>query len=164
MNKKINIILIIIILIVIGISIFFIYKNSLENNLETPNHEENNNNISKNFILNGKYVVTYNDKTPKDYKANTPSTLIINSDNTFIFNYNACADMQDLNGDYEIIDNKLILSNYKTRNQYEISSVLPETLSFTIISNDEIYLNDFLGCVIDSNDYDKGYGSFKKTE
>ena len=159
MKKSYLVIILVSVFIVLGGLLFYNYtKNSVQDDKETTENkdniptEENNNNNN----ISGNYIITYTDKTPKDIKANVASTLIINSDATFLFKYNNCDIMPEISGKYEIKDDILTLLDTANINQ-------GKNITFTIVSNNEIYLNDSIGCVINAQEYQKGNGSFKKT-
>lgn len=124
-----------------------------ETNDNTTNKDDNK------YSLLGKYVITYTDKTPKDYLGNTPSELTLNEDNTFNFKFNNCEGMVDITGTYEINGNTFTLID-----TFDYSGNKKEP-TFTIVSNDEFYLNETFACIqMTYDDYEKGYGSFKKVD
>ena len=77
---------------------------------------------------------------------------------------------------YEVIDDKIILEGggpmdyfyndfLKRARSYEDGQVVKDedmTISFTIVSDDEIYPNFDVGCVFGYEDYQKGYTSYVK--
>lgn len=180
--KRKNLIIVLLIIIIIVLSGLLIWQNlklNENNKLKEPDQEQNNNEQNQdvsdkndgndqeqgisnqddnNYSLIGKYVVTYTDSTPNDVKGNVPSELILNQDNTFNFKYNNCDDFYTATGTFEINGNKLVLSNLSK----PINS--NNTIIFTIVSNNEIYLNTFIGCIIDDKAFENGYGSFKKVD
>lgn len=146
---KIKNLIIVLLIIIIIVLLGLLINNKLN---------ENNKSIEQNNSLIGKYVITYSDIAPIDIKNNLPSELILNHDNTFNFRYNNCDDFYIITGEFKINGEKLVLSNLsKPINNYN-------TISFNIVSNNELYLNNFIGCVINYNEYQKGYGSFKKID
>ena len=156
MKKGYLVIILVSVFIVLGGILFYNYtKNSIHNNKDITENKDKDNIPTEENNISGNYIVTYTDKAPEDFKANVASTLIINSDTTFLFKYNNCDIMQEISGKYEVKDNILTLLDTANINQ-------GKNITFTIVSNVEIYLNDSLGCVINAQVYQKGYGSFKK--
>lgn len=170
--KKENIIvtILIIIIIALGISIFLVFnkynmnnrKNNEPNNTEKDqeNNDENipgDNPIEDNVKLkSGTYHLTFKDTAPDDFKANTPSTIVINDDSTFTYKYNKCEYMEDIKGTYSIDDNNnMKFTNLEITGPYEISSLNVDTINFTLLSNGEFYINSdvFLGCETTGNQY-----------
>ena len=168
MEKKNNILIILIIILSVlvgGLGSFIVYDKVLnkdtnvgdttnENKVEENTTNENDN-ISKEDNYYGTYTVKYYENTNEDIKANKESSLTLNTDNTFVFNYNACAGMIDVKGKYEIKDNKIILSNLTSGYQDVLDGNLNghTNLEFIIVSENEIYLNfeyDF-ACTIAGN-------------
>lgn len=157
MKKSYLVIILVSVFIVLGGLLFYNYtKNSVQDDKETTENKDNIPTKENNTNISGNYIVTYTDKATEAAKANVKSTLTINSDATFLFQYNNCDMMQEISGKYEIKDNILTLLD-TDKIKYG------KNITFTIVSNDEIYLNDSIGCVLSAQEYQKGYGSFKKT-
>ncbi len=110
----------------------------------------------KDFSSNGTYVVTYTKDAIGNISEDTPSILTLKDDKTYEFLYNRCDSMVTLKGKYEIKGKTLTLVDSKKTLKKDTD------LTFTIVDDSEIYLNDWLSCVIEKEAYDNGYGSFKK--
>ncbi len=154
MKKQIiTIIITAIIVSLLDFGIFYLCKDKLfkDNNPSTTENEEN-----KDFTSKGTYIVTYTDKAEGNISEDTPSILTINEDKTYEFLYNRCDSMITIKGKYEVKDNTLTLVDSKKTLSKD------KDLTFTIVDDSEIYLNDWLSCVIEKEAYDNGYGSFKK--
>lgn len=114
--------------------------------LATLNKEE----IEANKMI-GTFKIIYKDPT-SEVADNKASTITLKSDNTFTFNANLCAGMIDIQGKYTISNNKMTFNNLKSDYPDMIEEQF-STIQFTIVSNDEFYLNDDsnIGCTIDGN-------------
>ncbi len=122
------------------------------------NNQQDNGSFFLNSIVKDQYIITYTEKTPENIKKNTPSIITLYENGNFSFNYNNCDSIQGIFGKYEIDGNKLTLTeiSYKSQNINQFV--------FTYVSENELYLNSPRGCVIDSNSYNEGYGSFKRVK
>jgi len=140
-----------------------IVENKIDNN-KNEIKEENNDlneetNIDNDVLDNSKYYGTYTVKYNEDFdmKENVPSTLTLNSNNSFVFVWNICRGMMEVNGVYNIIDNKIILSDLTAAYDKEILDYHlgdRTTLEFVIVSENEIYLNletEMFACTITGN-------------
>ena len=149
MKKQVIIVVITAVVVsLLDFGIFYLCKDSLfkDNNSSKTNNENTNttDNENKDFTSNGTYVVTYTDKAiENDYATSVPSILTIHKDNTYEFLYNRCDQIVLVKGNYEV-------------------KGLDKDLTFTIVNDNEVYLNEWLSCTIGKEDYNNGYGSFKK--
>ena len=127
----------------------------------------------------GTYIETYKDAIPEDWKRKNEasfSRLILHEDGTCFFIWNNCDAMYVVTPSYEVIDDKIVLEGggpmdyfyndfLKRARSFEDGQVVKDedmTISFTIVSDDEIYPNFDVGCVFGYEDYQKGYASFIK--
>ena len=127
----------------------------------------------------GTYIETYKDAMPESLERKNEaclSRLILNEDGSCLFIYNNCDAMYVVTPSYEVVDDKIILEGggpmdyfyndfLKRARSYEDGQVVKDegmTISFTIVSHDEIYPNFDIGCVFGYEDYQKGYTSFIK--
>ena len=159
-KQVITIIITALVVSLLDFGIFYLCKDALfkDNNSsinnEKPNTTEGEN---KDFTSNGTYVVTYTDKGIENgLTASVPSTLTLNEDKSYVFLYNRCDQMVLVKGNYEVKDNVITLVDSKTTTHNN------EDLTFTIVNDNEIYLNEFYSCTISKDDYNNGLGSFKK--
>lgn len=138
-------------------------KNEIKEESNDLNEEPNTDNkVSDNSKYYGTYTVKYNDDSV--WIENVPSTLTLNSDDSFIFVWNICSGMTEVKGVYNIIDNKIVLSNLTSIYEQETLDLNLDgktTLEFVIVSENEIYLNletEMFACTIAGNQN----GSFVK--
>lgn len=167
--KKQNTLLIILLIIsvlIIGVLSGFLISNKLnekDNDTSLNDFSENNDlqDDNENSYL-GLYTVKYNSNASENIRNNMESSLLLKDDNTFIFNYNVCSGMLEVTGDYVIDNERVVLSNLQSGYQDVLIGNLngEDTLTFVIVSYDEIYLDleEDLACTISGNKY----GSFVK--
>lgn len=167
MEKKNNILIIIIVILSIlvgGLGSFIIFDKFLNEDSCTVDDSLNNKDVLEKKDFYGTYVFEYNENADEIIRNNKESTLTLNKDNTFIFNYNMCAGMLDVKGSYEVKDNKIILSDLVSGYQDVVNGNLNgrTTLEFVIISENEIYLDlEYdLACTV----VGKNYGTFVKKQ
>ncbi len=122
----------------------------------------------------GTYIETYKDTMPEDMQRKNEaslSRLILNEDRSCLFIYNNCDAMYVVTANYEVTDDKIILEggghmdyffNDLLNKANSFDDEIEAKLSFTIVSNDEIYPNFEVGCTFGYDDYQKGYTSFMK--
>ena len=130
----------------------------------------------------GTYIETYKDAIPEDWKRKNEaafSRLILNEDGSCLFIYNNCDAMYLISPTYEVVDDKIIISDIDFNNPHwkffkdyvhpvkksdsnDIVIDDDEDITFTIVSDDEIYPNFEIGCIYGYEDYQKGYTSFIK--
>lgn len=169
-NKGYIIVILILSVLLVAVSGYLVYDKFLskeyvkEENAQNNHKDDNNENVVDNNYI-GTYVFKYNDKATEDIKANEESLLILKNDNTFYLEWNACAGMIGTTGNYNINNNKIILSNLKSNYQDILDTNLQgrKTLEFVIVSEDEIYLDmdeDSMACTMVGNKY----GTFVKAE
>ena len=154
MKKQfITIIITAIVVSLLDFGIFYLCKDIIFKDNNSV-HDTNNTPNDTPLSYDGTYIVTYTDKAG-DLAANTPSILIL-KDNIYKFVYNTCNSIEVLNGNFKMENNTLTLLNSKDILKKD------KDITFTIVNDKEIYLNDWLSCVIDKEAYQNGYGSFKK--
>lgn len=108
------------------------------------------------------------------------SRLILNEDGTCFFIWNQCDDMYLVTPIYEVVYDKIIIDDVEFNNPHwnEFRSHVLDPakesdpdgmnidegkdITFTIVSEDEIYPDFDIGCVYGYDAYQKGYASFKK--
>ena len=164
-QSKFLVIVIIVLSILVGVLGSFIIfdKYTRDNNdvneikdEDNDKNEETNNEV--NDSDNQKYLGTYTVKFNENYegKGAAPSSLTLNSDGTFLFGWNICHAITGVVGNYNIVDNKIVLSNLATKYEPDQSTLDfnldgKTTLEFVIVSENEIYLDfdkEMFGCTI----------------
>lgn len=167
-NKFLIVAIVILSVLLVGVSGYVVYdkflstENVKEENIQNDNKNDNETVVDKNNYV-GIYTFKYNDKASDDIKDNEESTLILKSDSTFYFEWNACSGMIGTTGNYNINNNKIVLSNLKSNYQEMLDTNLQgrKNLEFTIVTENEIYLNldEDMACTVAGNQY----GLFVKT-
>lgn len=132
------------------------------NNTTEPTTTEPTSN-EETFNIVGTYIETSTESMPDDWKRKSDksfSKITLNEDGTCTFTYNRCDEMVTTEATFEIVGDQIILYNH---DEYLSDYSHPDNeVSFTILSSDEIYYNQNVGCVWGYDAFQKGYASFKK--
>ena len=108
-----------------------------------------NNIVDKNIVSEKINIIgTYS------VKDDIKSRLIIEEEGKYTININVCEKYIELSGNYEIADKKLKLINYGEKLNYDTLDNNFE-LSFTIIDENKIRLDEDLECVIQNTVFER---------